>query len=266
MLGCHEMFRRIRPEAVICYGTPFEEMKGRIIAVDYAETNHLGKGLYIKTVYAHVNSMIELKGGGSASGASPGNPKPKWEPKKEQDKRFLGEPDEIIESYDSRGDKRLTKIGKDGLAERERQFSSHNRPDKHSNPHDHTIDWSRGYPKLSSPINYPDGNIPDFKNYKEAFHMKTTKIHFDGYDSFESMDDFKFSLTAGREIVIKWGETEYTILNEGDNDDDFTICEADKPETEKVFKTVDELLDFTLKTGEVLKSIITQAEVNWRNI
>ena len=96
--------------------------------------------------------------------------------------------------------------------------------------------------------------------------MKTTKIHFDGYDSFESMDDFKFSLTAGREIVIKWGETEYTILNEGDNDDEFTICEADKPETEKVFKTVDELLDFTLKTGEVLKSIITQAEVNWRNI
>ena len=214
------MLRRIHPEAVICYGKPFEEMKGRIIAVDYAETNHLGKGLYIKTVYGHVNSMIELKGGG----ASPGNPKPKWEPKKEQDKRFLGEPDEIIESYDSRGDKRLTKIGKDGLAERERQFSSHNRPDKHSNPHDHTIDWSRGYPKLSSPINYPDGNIPDFKNYKEAFHMKTTKIHFDGYDSFESMDDFKFSLTAGREIVIKWGETEYTILNEGDNDDEFTIC------------------------------------------
>ena len=96
--------------------------------------------------------------------------------------------------------------------------------------------------------------------------MKTTKIHFDGYDPFESTDDFKFSLIAGREIVIKWGETEYTILNEGDNDDEFTICEADKPETEKVFKTVDELLDFTLKTGEVLKSIITQAEVNWRNL
>lgn len=37
--GYSEMLKRIRPEAVICYGKPFEEMKGRIIEIDYAKTN-----------------------------------------------------------------------------------------------------------------------------------------------------------------------------------------------------------------------------------
>ena len=74
MLGYHEMLRRIRPEAVICYGKPFEEMKGNIIAVDYAETNNLNKSGYIKTLCSHMDSIVELKGGGSAGGASSGNP------------------------------------------------------------------------------------------------------------------------------------------------------------------------------------------------
>ena len=67
------MLRRIHPEAVICYGKPFEEMKGSIIAVDYAETNHLSKG-YVKTVFGRLKSIVTIKGGGSADGASSGNP------------------------------------------------------------------------------------------------------------------------------------------------------------------------------------------------
>ncbi len=96
--------------------------------------------------------------------------------------------------------------------------------------------------------------------------MKTTKIYIDGYDKFESIDDFKFSLIHGREIVIVWDGIEYTILKESDNNDKFTICQANKPETENVFDTVENLLEFALKTGEKLKDIITQAEVNWRNL
>ena len=35
------MLRRINPMAIICYSSPFEEMKGNVITVDYAETNNL---------------------------------------------------------------------------------------------------------------------------------------------------------------------------------------------------------------------------------
>ena len=35
MLGYNEMRRRIRPKKIICYGKPFEDMKGDIIEIDY---------------------------------------------------------------------------------------------------------------------------------------------------------------------------------------------------------------------------------------
>lgn len=41
MLGYNEMLCRIKPSKIICYGKPFEEMKGDIIKVDYAKTNNL---------------------------------------------------------------------------------------------------------------------------------------------------------------------------------------------------------------------------------
>lgn len=41
MQGYEEMVKRLEPETIICYSTPFEEMKGNIIAVDYQKTNNL---------------------------------------------------------------------------------------------------------------------------------------------------------------------------------------------------------------------------------
>ncbi len=43
MQGYDEMLRKIKPSAIICYGKPFDEMKGKIIEVDYAEVNNLNK-------------------------------------------------------------------------------------------------------------------------------------------------------------------------------------------------------------------------------
>lgn len=80
MQGYEEMMRKIKPKAVICYGEPFEEMKGKIIAVDYAQTNNYKKhyilqakqrlisekhtlGFYFKTTFGYVD--VE-KGRGSA--------------------------------------------------------------------------------------------------------------------------------------------------------------------------------------------------------
>ena len=41
--GYSEMLRRLKPKAVICYGAAFPEMQGKIIEVDYAESNHLSQ-------------------------------------------------------------------------------------------------------------------------------------------------------------------------------------------------------------------------------
>ncbi len=72
MQGYNEMLRRIKPEKIICYGKPFEEMKGDIIEVDYAKTNNFEKsadfsGGYIKRSIGYVVSCVE-KGMGSAGG------------------------------------------------------------------------------------------------------------------------------------------------------------------------------------------------------
>ncbi len=38
LLGYNEMLSRLRPEAIICFGTPFTEMEGNIVHVDYLES------------------------------------------------------------------------------------------------------------------------------------------------------------------------------------------------------------------------------------
>ena len=76
MLGYNEMRRRIRPKKIICYGKPFEDMKGDIIEIDYAETNNLKhyEPIYVTKVTGYV--LPREKGGGSAGGIGAGNPKP----------------------------------------------------------------------------------------------------------------------------------------------------------------------------------------------
>ena len=53
------MLKRIQPSAIICYGTPFEAMKGNVLAVDYAQTNHFNTKKF---------SFYTIKGGGMAGG------------------------------------------------------------------------------------------------------------------------------------------------------------------------------------------------------
>lgn len=76
MLGYNEMRRRIRPRKIICYGKPFEDMKGEIIEIDYAETNNLKcfEPICVTKVTGYVLPLE--KGGGSAGGLGASNPKP----------------------------------------------------------------------------------------------------------------------------------------------------------------------------------------------
>lgn len=39
MAGYNEMLRRIEPEKIVCYNTPFAEMQGNIIYVDYERSS-----------------------------------------------------------------------------------------------------------------------------------------------------------------------------------------------------------------------------------
>lgn len=73
MFGYNEMLSRIKPSRIICYGKPFDEMKGGIIEVDYGETNNLSKGFFVKKTFITTFEPLH-KGGGSANSQSSGNP------------------------------------------------------------------------------------------------------------------------------------------------------------------------------------------------
>ncbi len=85
MQGYEEMMRKIKPKAVICYGNPFEEMSGKIITVDYAQTNNYQKyytfqskqsliskdnvfNMHIKKIYG----LVDFKKGRGSAGINSG--------------------------------------------------------------------------------------------------------------------------------------------------------------------------------------------------
>lgn len=140
MLGYNEMLCRIKPSKIICYGKPFDEMKGDIIEVDYAKTNNLQKsnsGLYIKTFYGYVERTLSQKGGGSASGQNSGNPEltntlpVKSKPNSKLVRYYNGK--KIQERY----------YDENGKAKMDIDYTNHGNPKRHPNvPHKHM--WING--------------------------------------------------------------------------------------------------------------------------
>ena len=125
--------------------------------------------------------------------------------------------------------------------------------------------WINGKPRLGQPINYPKGEIPEFKS-KEINILYTKNEHILMYPKYESIKEFTESLIDGREIEIEWNGIHYTIEYEGESQNNFSICEAYKPETETHFNSVEKLLNSKIKSGEYLKDIILKAEIKWRNL
>ena len=131
MAGYNEMLRRIEPEKIICYHTPFPEMQGDIVYVDYElsswkymndekifsdyDVNSYKIGGNFHAICDTMEPYLlggAAKGGGSAYGGE-------WRPSKEDDKRFVGSPGSINRTVDAHGNLRETKIGEDGRAIRE---------------------------------------------------------------------------------------------------------------------------------------------------
>ena len=276
--GYNEMLRRVEPEKIICYNTPFPEMQGDIIYVDYEMSSWKYMNYERKAADVDIDAYkiggcapvscdtisayMVSAGGGSAYGGG-------WQPSpnKPEDQRFLGEPDKINTTYKN-GYRRDTKIGKDGRAVKERHYTDHGNPKLHTNPHDHKINWETpryGQPNFEKPhINYPDG-APEFKSYGRAKQMgKIIQANTPEQNRFITISDFKDCMIRGGEVEIEWHGVHYGIIRYG-KDDKITIYIWNQPETERCFETADDALEYMVGSDR-LRDVITQVTVLDRTI
>lgn len=270
--GYNEMVKRIEPELVICYSEPFPEMEGNILYIDYdlsswqhysddeiKEKAHTSN-IITKYHYTYVIPYDSIsKGTGSAFGGE-------WQPKKPEDERFLGEPGEIKYTFIStkkEGYWVVTKIGNNGRANLERQLTDHGRADKHSNPHDQEVIWSGpdSHPSLGPPINYFDGEIPEFKYYKHTGEYQMTE---DWNGDFKTKFEFKDAISRGCDLCFEWKGTEYGIFPAENNQRLF--CKLGNDCSEDIyFSTIDDVMNYKLGEDKLI-DICTKISVIERNI
>lgn len=276
MAGYNEMLRRIEPEKIICYNTPFPEMQGDIVHVDYARSSwrymdydrkampHEDLDCYKigganHTFCDTMDAYMIGKGGGSAYGGE-------WKPAKPEDERLIGEPGEIKTTYQKDGTKIETKIGPNGRAVAERHYSTHGKPWAHSNPHDHKIDWEQpryGIPNFIKPhTNYwpdafPDG-APEFKAMRDkAMNRNNTEEN-----RFKTISEFKECMVRGGEVEFQWMGLRYSVTHYNDH---IAISHSYRQDTEMQRKTADEILEYMVGEDR-LRDVITKVTVLYRTI
>lgn len=160
----------------------------------------------------------------------------------------------------------LDKYDSNGKATHERHNTDHGRPDKHSNPHDHTVDWDKGYPSLSPPNNYPNGDIPSFYDFVEglieAIDGDTEKMvnnyNPDDY-KFETLGEFKIYLSCGANIGFEYNGVEYGIEGHNNQFDIWIYYNSDIANG----LTLEEVLDYKLD-GVKIRDLILTAEITER--
>ena len=279
MAGYNEMLRRIDPEKIICYNTPFPEMQGNIIYVDYErsswrymnyERSFRREDLNAFKIGSTSNGnrdtiepyLIE-KGGGSAYGG-------KWKPNpnKPQDKIFLGPPNTVQRYYLQlrKGGYWVTvKYNAKGKAIILRHETGHAPGSGHSNPHDHPVTWDNPdeHPQKGDAINYPEG-APDLKHReKGGWFMDTNFIPYvpEAY-RFKTISEFKTSMRYGAEVVIDWKGKEYGIWSENGV---IRITCSDLPNESHIFENADAALEYMVGPDR-LRDVITQVVVLDRTI
>lgn len=275
MAGYNEMLRRIEPEKIICYNTPFPEMQGNIIDVDYERSSwrymNYERSFHREDLDAFkigssssgnrdtIEPYLTGKGGGSAYG---GGWKPS--PNKPDDQRFLGEPGEIKTTYKN-GYRVDTKIGSDGRAALERHYTDHKQPWAHTNPHDHLINWDNpaGFPDPQPPINYP-GGAPEFKSFERRFYMKNTIVPSNSLEQnrFTTISDFQTCMRWHGEVEFLWNGVHYSITHRNGR---IYISHSGIQETERSFATSGDILAYDVGSCQ-LRDIITKVTVVFRSV
>ena len=275
--GYNEMLKRIEPELVICYSEPFPEMKGNILYIDYdlsswqhysddeVEEKAHTSNIITKYHYTYVIPYDSVsKGTGSAFGGE-------WQPKKPEDERFLGEPGEIkVTLFFSKKGKYWyeTKIGVDGKAIRERHYTDHGKPHKHSNPHDHEINWSGEdcHPKPGPPINYHDVEIPSFKYHisKGDSKMNIIEVTINGNRDFTTKYEFKDAINRGCDLGFEWQGIEYGIFP-AENDQWLVCLLGDDDSQDVYYNTIDDVMNHRIGEDKLI-DICTKFTVIERSI
>ncbi|MBQ6818076.1 MAG: DUF4417 domain-containing protein [Clostridia bacterium] len=283
--GYNEMLRQIQPERIICYNTPFPEMEGNIIFADYELSSWKYQNIdYQPSKYAkYITGALslppdcgimikrgfvvpdEVKGMGSAFGGE-------WKPKKPEDERFLGEPGEIkitILTNKKEQYRAETIIGSNRKAEYELHFTDHLRPNTHTNPHKHVINWDKGFPYFEKPQPYINNNMNQ-KIFEENKRLKMENVT--QFSNFDNLSDFKWSLECGGEIEFEWNGKRFGIFKymkkTPSSPEQILIGPSDITENEYPVvyaDTIDEVLNYTID-GHILRDIIDQIDVLWRNI
>ncbi len=264
--GYNEMLKRLEPKLVICYNEPFPEMEGNILHIDYELSSWMhyaddecksddGKDAIAKKLIGYV-----CKGMGSAHG---GEWKPS--PNKPNDKKFYGAPNTIAEFTLTNGKIVFVKYDASSRAVLERHFEHHGNPSLHSIPHDHIIDWSKGHPDPGPPINYYDGNAPEFKSHTRSVIMNSNEI-----GKFLSLSEFEFDVSTGRDIEFSWNGILYftrKFPKKADGQQDamcneynYYICEQNNEKSGRWYDTTDDLLNHIVQ-GKKLREIITEVSI-----
>ena len=78
---------------------------------------------------------------------------------------------------------------------------------------------------------------------------------------FISIEDFKFAMKCHSEVNFEWNDREYWITHPNK----IAIYEPEKPENDKLYSTIEELLDHKID-GEPLRKIVTKLKVWCRTI
>ena len=275
MAGYNEMLRQIKPERIICYNTPFPEMEGNIVYVDYDRSSwrymnyerSLPKedldcyriGGAIQPNYDIMEPYRIGKGGGSAYGGQ-------WKPNPNKPNEVIlqGPPNTIGRHYipgKSGGYWVQVKYGNDGWAVKIRHETNHNPNQDHTDPHDHIIEYDPSHrpiyvkPQINYPIEqYPDG-APEFKLFNQTGVTKMVFYYNAEELRFKTISEFKRSIKDGGEIVIEWDGRSYGIFFNGTQ---FYMTSQDGSTV--YFQTADELLE-QHTSGDRLRDIITQVTV-----
>ena len=277
MAGYNEMLRRIEPEKIICYNTPFPEMQGNIIHVDYERSSwrymNYERSFHREDLDAFkiggtssnnrdtIEPYLIGKGGGSTYGGE-------IKPSKPEDERFWGEPGETKYTYTAKGELIETLIGPDGKAYLEIHHTNHGFPKYHEVPHQHSIIWDQSgfhFGKEQTTKSFLYG-----RNTNMATWVGTNSLED---NRFKTISDFKQCMRRGGEVQFEWNGVLYCcfgcISPAADAAPKMVICQAGSVEvntrTEKWCDTADEILEYMVG-GDRLRDVITQVKVWERTI
>ena len=147
-------------------------------------------------------------------------------------------------------------------------MTDHNKPHKHSDPHDHLVDWDKNFPDPGSPINYTDNIIPTFEEFVSELigkisdyitgdekSMKNYEYNPDDH-KFKTLGEFKFYLNTGWNLGFEYNGVEYGI--EGHNNSFEIWIYNERFLAEDI--TLEQTLDFEFD-GVKLRDFITTDDV-----